>query len=125
MENISHLAPILAVRDMKKALTFYNEIGFKTEFLWQDPPSYAVLSGGGSASIHLSLLDPAHRGQKTKGVIYVFVHNVDQLYEECLEKGSSIAEGIATRDYGMRDFEILDPDGNLLTFGTRAELLSK
>ena len=33
MPNISHLAPILAVRDMEQSLAFYNRIGFEAGFL--------------------------------------------------------------------------------------------
>ena len=117
MQNISHLSPIMAVSKMEPSLKFYNTIGFKTEFLWQDPPSYAVLSAGENAGIHLSLLDPAHKGKPPRGIVYIFVHDVDKLYQECLDKGIKIKVAIGDRDYRMRDFEVEDPDGNLLTLG--------
>ena len=117
MQNISHLSPILAVSNMEASLKFYNSLGFTTEFLWQDPPSYAVLAAGENASVHLSLLDPEDRANPPRGIIYIFVHDVDKLYQDCLDQGIKIKVEIGDRDYRMRDFEIKDPDGNLLTLG--------
>ena len=117
MQNIAHLAPIMPVRDMAASLSFYNNIGFTTEFLWQEPPSYAVLKAGEGASIHLSLLDPKHRDRKVRSVIYIFVHDVDKMYQNCKDAGIAIEIEIADRDYQMRDFEVLDPNGHLITFG--------
>lgn len=116
MQNISHISSILPVRDIQGSLDFYQKIGFKIEFLWQDPPSYAVLSAG-EASLHLSLLAPEHRDRKVRSVLYIFVHDVDQMYQRCKDAGLDFAVEIDDRDYGMRDFEINDPDGHLLTFG--------
>ncbi len=117
MENISHLAPILPVRDMDKALDFYKRLGFKEGFLWQEPVTYAVLNVGENVAVHLSLLDQKHRNSMVKSIIYLFVHDVDAMYQRCLDEQIAIHVELADRDYRMRDFEILDPDGNLLTFG--------
>lgn len=122
MSQIDHLAPIFPVRDMSRALDFYQKIGFKTEFLWEDPPSYAVLSAGEQASLHLSLLAPEHHDRKTKSLVYLFVQDVDQVYRICLDAGISPYVEIGDRDYGMRDFEVLDPDGNQLTFGISLDI---
>ncbi|MEO0338027.1 MAG: VOC family protein [Bacteroidota bacterium] len=117
MNNISHLAPILPVRDMGKALTFYKKLGFQEGFLWEEPVTYAVLNNGGNAAVHLSLLDPERRKSPVKSIIYLFMHDVDAMYKRCLDEQIDIHVEIADRDYRMRDFEVLDPDGNLLTFG--------
>jgi uncharacterized glyoxalase superfamily protein PhnB len=121
MSNIESLAPIFPVRDLSRALDFYQKIGFKTEFLWEDPPSYAVLSAGEQAGLHLSLMAPGHRGRQTKSLLYLFVRDVDGIYRACLDAGISPYVEIGDRDYGMRDFELLDPDGNQLTIGTSLE----
>ena len=117
MNNISHLAPILPVRDMEKALAFYKKLGFEEGFLWQEPVTYAVLNAGENAAVHLSLLEPERRDNPIKSIIYLFVHDVDALYQRCLDEQIDIHVEIGDRDYQMRDFEVLDPDGNLLTFG--------
>ena len=121
MQNISHLSPILPVRDMDKSLAFYNKLGFKNEFLWEDPVSYAVLSARENASIHLSLLSPEQKEDNRVSILYIFVHDVDQMYENCKANDIAIHVEIGDRDYMMRDFEIQDPDGNLITFGKNIE----
>lgn len=114
--NISSIAPILPVRDLSRSLSFYEQLGFTTEFLWQEPPTYAVLTAN-EANLHLSLLAPQHRDRKVRSVLYLFVQDVDQMYESCQAAGLAIEVELGDRDYGMRDFELLDPDGHLLTFG--------
>ena len=121
MQNISHLSPILPVRNMDKSLAFYNKLGFKNEFLWEDPVSYAVLSARENASIHLSLLSPEQKEDNRVSILYIFVHDVDQMYENCKANDIAIHVEIGDRDYMMRDFEIQDPDGNLITFGKNIE----
>ena len=120
-KNISHLAPILAVRDMSEGLKFYNTLGFKTDFEWQDPPTYAVLTGSEEAKIHLSLLDAEHRDREINALVYVFAHDVDALYEICKKEGFALISDIGDRDYGMRDFDLKDPFGNQITFGKSLE----
>ncbi|MEL7123712.1 MAG: VOC family protein [Bacteroidota bacterium] len=121
MQNISHLSPILPVRDMALSLAFYNKLGFKNEFLWEEPVSYAVLSAGENAAIHLSLLAPEHKDNNKVSILYIFVHDVDKMYESCKANGIDIHIDIDDRAYRMRDFEIKDPDGNLITFGKNIE----
>lgn len=117
MEAFSHAAPVLRVTQMNPSLKFYQDrLGFTVTFLWQDPPTYAVLKRGG-VSIHLSLstdFDPAvHKG----AMVYVFVHHVEALYREFLEKGLEFRAPLSVQDYKMKDFDLADPDGNVLTFG--------
>ena len=119
--HISHLAPIFPVSNIKESLLFYQAMGFKTEFLWEDPPSYAVLSAGENASLHLSLLNPEHRDRQVESLIYIFVHDVDAQYAICQKNGLTFHVDIGDRDYGMRDFELLDPDGHKITFGISLE----
>ena len=42
---------------------------------------------------------------------------MDAFYAELLAKGASAQAAPKDYDYGMRDFAIEDPDGNLLGFG--------
>ena len=122
--NISHLAPVFPVREMKRSLSFYQKIGFSEEFLWEDPPSYAVLSAGESVGLHLSLLDPKDQDRASSSLIYVFVHDVDAHYKHCLDQEIPISIALADQAYGMREFELKDPDGNTIVFGTSLERLA-
>ncbi|OAF02946.1 hypothetical protein AYJ54_25420 [Bradyrhizobium centrolobii] len=43
--------------------------------------------------------------------------DVDQLYAELSRRGARLIKQPQDRDYGMRDFDVVDVDGNQLTFG--------
>ncbi|MDN3203763.1 VOC family protein [Algoriphagus sediminis] len=117
MENFSHAATILPARDMSKSIDFYTKkLGFNLEFSWEDPVSYAVLRRG-EVNIHLSLMDKNADSKTFRSLIYIFVHDIESIYEECLKKGVVVETPLASRDYKMKDFDISDPDGHQITFG--------
>ena len=121
MSNIqslySHAATILPVKDVARAMAFYTEkLQFELTFKWEDPPSYAVLKANDQIQIHLSGYGDLAEGRRPGG-LFVFVHDVDALYAHYLEQEVIIHAPLGNRQYQMRDFDILDPDGNLLTFG--------
>jgi uncharacterized glyoxalase superfamily protein PhnB len=51
------------------------------------------------------------------GGICVFVRDVDAAYAELAARGARIAKPPQNYDCGMRDFDLIDLDGNQLTFG--------
>jgi uncharacterized glyoxalase superfamily protein PhnB len=51
------------------------------------------------------------------GGICVFVTDVDRLHTDLVSRGANLINAPQDRDYGMRDFDAVDPDGNQLTFG--------
>ena len=42
---------------------------------------------------------------------------VDAYYNHITNAGAKVAVALADRPYGMRDFRIVDPSGNELSFG--------
>ena len=114
---LSHFASIFPVQDVQRSIAFYTkQLGFRLEFTWNDPVDYAVLVRGG-VSIHLNKrIDPVSP-PSPHAKMYVFTENIDVLYEEYLSMDIPIKTPIGTRDYGMRDFDILDPDGYMISFG--------
>ena len=112
----SHSAHVIEISDMPASLTFYEkQLGFEVSFIWNDPPDYAVLHQG-DVQIHLMQTDqPIHpTGFR---MMYVFVHDVDSAYQKAVEAGAKISSPIETKEYGMRDYEVQDPDGHRITFG--------
>ncbi len=55
-----------------------------------------------------------HRGI---GSAYVYVESADALYAELRANGASVQGEPVSRPWGLREFEVLDPEGNRLTFG--------
>src|SRR6516165_1294026 len=69
-----------------------------------------------------TLLSTSLRRARTKrlpghGVICVFVKHVDSVHAELAERGANVIKPPQNYDYGMRDFDVIDLDGNHLTFG--------
>ena len=116
-DNFSHAATVFPVESVALSIDFYRDkLGFDVTFEWGEPVQYAVLKRGG-VSVHLvSKDDPKYQSSSVHTALYVFVHDVDEVYEELKAKGAAITNEIADRDYGMRDFDITDPDGFQLCF---------
>ena len=122
----SHAATILSVNDIRASIDFYiSKLGFDCSFEWENPPTYAVLNYNDKINIHLSLADHHVNNQQKPVALSIFVYDVDAVYEDLKSKGVKIHHPIGNRDYGMRDFDILDPSGYLLTFGTHQDILVK
>jgi uncharacterized glyoxalase superfamily protein PhnB len=52
------------------------------------------------------------------GGICIFVKDVDGVHAELVSRGANVIQAPQNYDYGMRDFDVVDLDGNQLTFGT-------
>ena len=106
--------PVLTVNDLQKAIAFYSsKLGFEVGWQWGDPPSYASVCRD-HVEINLSL-EPlgSHRFSKT----YLVVEHVELIYQLWVAKGVEPVEPIGNREYGMRDFAIKDPFGNIICVG--------
>ena len=64
----------------------------------------------------MSLADTPIKANQRHSALYIFVYDVDMVYTDLCSKFVTIQNPIGTRDYGMRDFDILDPSGYVLTF---------
>jgi uncharacterized glyoxalase superfamily protein PhnB len=60
-------------------------------------------------------LDP----KENYGQVYIRTNDIDKLYQTLLESKVSIHPNgkLETKPWGQREFSLLDPDNNLLTFG--------
>ena len=120
--RFSHFASLFPVDDVNEAAEYYRDkLGFTIKFEWEDPPSYAVLKRGDSVSVHFTKRNDDFTPSKSHPAIYIFVYDVDAVYEELKSKGVPITNPIGDRDYGMRDFDIEDPNGYVLAFGCHVE----
>ena len=121
-KQFSHAATIFPVTDPVSSAQFYRDkLGFDITFEWGDPVDYVVLNREEAVAVHLSKAAQSSATESTS--LYVFVHNVDSLHEEFVSKGVEIYTPIDTRDYGMRDFDVKDPDGYIICFGTHKDYL--
>lgn len=111
---------VFQVSDLDKAFAFYTEVlGFEKVFAYGTPPYYGGVKIG-SVILHLNSGEE-NQSRRGLGSAYVFCDTVDSYYEEIVRKGAEVTSKLATWPYDMRDFQIKDPDGNLLCFGCPTE----
>ena len=110
--QVNGMAAVLYVKDMPKALAYYRDVlGFSVSFTWQDPPIYVCLCLG-DAAIHLNIHAPLGRS-----IVCIFCTGVDALHDEMAARGANITRPLTNEPYGMREFEVTDPDQHVLVFG--------
>jgi catechol 2,3-dioxygenase-like lactoylglutathione lyase family enzyme len=106
------ISPWFPVSDVTAAVAFYRErLGFDLGWIWGDPPTHANVCRG---AIDISLALESSKART--GEAYVGLRGVDAYYAELRARGVEVGE-LADRPYGMRDFALVDPDGNRLVFG--------
>jgi catechol 2,3-dioxygenase-like lactoylglutathione lyase family enzyme len=105
------------VTDIAKSTEHYREVlGFTVTFEWGNPAFYVCLC---QHEVALHLLSASQTSRLSgNGGICVFVRDVDAVYAELAARGARIVKPPQNYDYGMRDFDLTDLDGNQLTFGT-------
>lgn len=110
--------PIFRVLDVPAAAEHYQALGFRTE-LHDDTYAFASL---GPLTLHLALEGgegwPGYRpdGHMTS-VLYLHVEDADRLAAQWREASMTV-HGPMDEDYGKREGQHVDPDGNLLRFGS-------
>jgi catechol 2,3-dioxygenase-like lactoylglutathione lyase family enzyme len=110
-------ATVFVVTDVAKSTEHYRDVlGFAVTFEWGTPTSYVCLCRD---EVALHLLSSSRTSRLAgNGAICVFVRDVDAVYAELAARGARIVKPPQNYDYGMRDFDLNDLDGNQLTFGT-------
>ena len=109
-------ATVFVVNDIAKSVEHYRSVlGFTVTFQYGEPTFYACLCRD-EVALHLLAARETKRlpGQ---GGVYVFVKDVDGIHAELAAHGANVIKPPQTYDYGMRDFDIADLDGNHLAFG--------
>jgi catechol 2,3-dioxygenase-like lactoylglutathione lyase family enzyme len=114
------VAPILPSRDLSATAAFYERLGFEQTGRWDD--EYLIVMRG-EVGLHF-VCDPGVDPYSTASACYLYVEDADALHAEYSELDLP-GEGIprlhgapVETDYGLREFALVDPDGNLLRIGS-------
>jgi len=111
------VATVFVVSNMADSIAHYRDaLGFAVTFEYGDPISYACLCRD-EVALHLLAADNTKR-LPGHGGICIFVKDVDGVHAELVSRGANVIQAPQNYDYGMRDFDVVDLDGNQLTFGT-------
>lgn len=114
---LTDIHPKLPMRNKNVTREFYiNELGFN-ESRNADFDGYLMLEKD-QIQIHFfefKGLDP----KENYGQVYIRTDNIDDFYQSLIDNKTSIHPNgkLETKSWGQREFSILDPDTNLLTFG--------
>jgi catechol 2,3-dioxygenase-like lactoylglutathione lyase family enzyme len=114
---LTAINPKLPMRNKAITRDFYvNQLGFE-EFGSADFDGYLMVQKDG-IQIHFfefPTIDP----KENYGQVYIRTNTIDQLYRTMLNNKTSIHPSghLQIKPWGQKEFSILDPDNNLLTFG--------
>jgi len=114
---LKEINPKLPMRDKAITKDFYlNKLDFE-EFGNADFDGYLMVEKD-DIQIHFfefKELDP----KKNYGQVYIRTDEIDKLYQFLLDKKTSIHPNgnLEIKPWGQKEFSVLDPDNNLLTFG--------
>ncbi|MEZ5012684.1 MAG: VOC family protein [Chitinophagales bacterium] len=114
---LTDIVPKLPMRDKIQTRAFYTEkLGFR-DIGSADYPAYLILQ---KEQVELQFfifegLVPADN----YGQVYIRVQDIDVLYQDFLDNQVLIhpSGNLQNKPWGQREFSLLDPDNNLLTFG--------
>jgi catechol 2,3-dioxygenase-like lactoylglutathione lyase family enzyme len=112
--NLTDAATVLVVEDVARSLDYYRDkLGFDGRPYEKDPTNYGYASRE-RCNIHL-----AHGRPQPNGFfdVYVYVDDVDGLYDELRGRGAEILNAPVETEYGLREIRVRDPDGYVLAFG--------
>ncbi|HRD78175.1 MAG TPA: VOC family protein [Hyphomicrobiaceae bacterium] len=116
------LIPMLSVRDLKRTIAFYREeLGFELVASFGDPEpvwchlkrdqTHFMFNAPGESDLEAI---PARA--RDFQIFYIYPDDVTVLHGDLAAKGLSVTPLRITL-YGMREFELRDPDGHWLWFG--------
>lgn len=115
---LTEIHPKLPMRDRDETKAWYGKLGFLPS--GGEYADYLMMKRD-QVEIHFFLyktLDP----KENYGQVYIRTHDIDALYRSFLANKIPIHPNGALQDkhWGQREFSLLDPDSNLLTFGQQS-----
>src|ERR1700691_2804988 len=114
------VAPGIPTTDMARTIEHYRRLGFTFSAPGSaGPPGEASFAIGerDGVSLHFAL-KPDHDPSRTATWIYISVEDADELSAELDASGAGQGRTPRDTDYKMRELAHIDPDGNLLLFGS-------
>lgn len=103
--------PELPLSDVPTGVAYYQKVlGFKINYA-QD--NIGVMYRD-DVTLLLILKTEQHKGI---GSCYVYIRDADALHAELLARGANVEGEPISRPWGLRDFRVVDLEGNRITFG--------
>ncbi|MBY5933045.1 VOC family protein [Tateyamaria omphalii] len=115
----TNATPVLRVSDYARAKAFYMDVlGFEVTQEAGDPVTGFGIFRAGSAQIFLMAWDgpdAAYDGWR----VYLYPQDLDAQLAHIAATGTAVS-GPTVTEYGMREVQVTDPDGNVICLGEDA-----
>lgn len=111
-DHCRSVAPIMPTTDIARTVEYYRALGFSAEIHGD-----FVMTRRDAIELFFSLM-PGHDPKRTASCVYVRVGDADALHAHWQADGISSLHPLRNTDYKMREFAAIDPDGNMMLFGS-------
>ncbi len=113
------VTPQLRMTNWERTRAFYVDgLGFAVDWEHRFEPGFPVFAQVTRDGLSLFLTE--HAGDcQPGGAAYIVVDDVDQLFREICDRGTTPAEPPEDSPWNTREMLVVDPDGNRLRFATR------
>ncbi len=127
--KITAIRPMLAVTDLQRTIAFYRDkLGFRCTATFGEPggpPVWCMLERDGqeimfNAPPREEVVRDVPRKSKDYQIFYSNVDDVAAMHRELKAKGLPVTE-LRVTVYGMKEFEVRDPDDYWLWFGQETD----
>ncbi|MGE3800102.1 MAG: VOC family protein [Candidatus Kapaibacterium sp.] len=123
--------------DVQRAIDFYtNLLGFNLDFKQpsEGPPDFCIMSLEEATVMFGTLSEVPPSGERERNdaklwqliaergtqpsalMVYITVADVHAHYERSVKEGATVIEPLWDAPWGLTQYSLLDPDGNILTF---------
>lgn len=109
------IIPTLPMRDVEQTLSYFQRLGFEVVAEYPGEQRYAIVRRD-DAELHFYEF-PVDPRQNLSGC-YLRIQDAPALYDEWRATGIEILQELTKTDYGLHEFAIADPSGNLLKVGS-------
>ena len=109
--TLSAATPELQVPDVKAAMDFFETtLGFRTA--WYNPDWGLGAVARDDCQFFLRESDRPTTG----AIFWVFAEDIDATFADLTQRGADITDPLTTKPWGLRQFTVADPMGNLIHF---------
>ena len=115
--KVVHTRHVLAVKDLRVEAAYYiDKLGFDRDFI---APGWEFLSFGDFKVMLGECADEmtAEATGNHSWYAHALVENVDEVYQEFIDRGAKILSPIENKHWGIREFSVVTPDGHRIAFG--------
>ncbi|SEC19167.1 VOC family protein [Terriglobus roseus] len=111
LTSIGQPVPELPVADVERAQQFYRDV-FAFEVRWLSTDKTIGAVSRGDAAIFFR----QRQAPFEPAVHWIFAPDIDATYRELKSSGADVVDPLERKPWGLRQFTVRDPDGNLFYF---------